>query len=220
MAGDDKEQDGESAESSFFESPPKASTFAEDVARVGRRPETNWRSPLLMVVLVGACVWLGLGLMPDVRYFFERPVPVDLGKAGSLDLSHARPNAYVHLEGIPSVLKVSYEQFGHHYEVYYLLGSRVFVRQRLVKKKRKPGDDTWSVYDGAGRLVDLDRSAEYANVKRFYAARGFSFREPTWMVLSGVEPRQAWWYPAAIVVLALVAAFNLLLLFRRVVRRR
>ncbi len=198
---------------------PAGPSFSDDVNRVGRRQPSTWRSPLLMVVLVAACGWLAWSLMPDVRYFLAPTTPIDLGKAETANLSQARANTFVKVRGIPSVLKVTYRQFGDQYEVYYLLGSRVFVRQKLAKK-HAGSTGVWSVFDGSGRLVDIDRSREYANIKHFYAERGFDFREPTWMVLSGERPRQHWLYPTVLVVLGLIALFNLFLLGRRLVLKR
>ena len=226
MAADETPQRAANPEQDFFDkpgtgedAPPAGPTFADDVNRVGRRQASTWRSPLLMVVLVVACGWLAWSLMPDVRYFFAPTTPTDLGKAETVDRSKLHANAYVKVRGIPSVVKVSYRQFGEGYEVYYLLGSRIFVRQKLEKKHHGTAG-VWSVFNGRGRLVDIDHSREYANIKQFYAKRGFDFREPTWMVLSGETPRQHWSYPALLGVLGLIAAFNLFLLGRRLILKR
>jgi len=196
-------------------------SFADDVARVARKPGGPWRSPLLMLAVIAVSGWLLWSFKPDLVYFFSKPVPVDLGHGGEYDLSKAKEGLYVKVGGIPSILKVQYKQLGTKYEVYYLLGSRIFIRQPLVKHTPGKEVDVYPTYDGSGRLLDLDHATQFINVRHFYATHAeFDFSQPAWIVLSGVKPRQQWIYVVGAVVVLLIGLLNIVLLLRWTLQRR
>lgn len=191
-----------------------------EVARVARRDPVGWRSPALMVAVAAFSAYLAWSFRSEVAYFFSDPTPIDLGAEGEYHLDRAQPNRYARISGLPSVAKVQYKQLGTAYKVFYILGSRVFVRAELLPRDGKPHDG-WTVYEGRGRLLDLRSEPEYVNIREWYRERiGFDFSRPAWILLDGVAPRAQWQYPIVVGVLLLVALFNLVLLARRLLAAR
>ncbi len=202
------------------ESPEGAIDLEAEVARVARRDPVGWRSPALMVAVAAFSAYLAWSFRAEVAYFFSDPTPIDLGAEGEYHLERAQPNRYARISGLPSVAKVQYKQLGTAYKVFYILGSRVFVRAELRPRDGKPHDG-WTVYQGSGRLLDLRTESEYVNIRAWYRDRiGFDFSRPAWILLDGVAPRRQWQYPIAVGVLLLVAVFNLVLLARRLLTAR
>jgi len=205
----------ESDEEASFEA-----SFEAEVERVGRRDPTGWRSPALMVAIAGFSLYLAWSFRGEVTYFFSDTNVIELGEEGVYHLDRARPNRYAAIDGLPSAAKVSYKQLGHGYKVFFILGSRVFVRADLVVEEEGKKTDGWVVYHGRGRLLDLREEAEFANIRQWYTERtGFDFSRPAWILLDDVAPRQQWQYPVAVGILGLVALLNLVLLVRRLVSR-
>lgn len=212
MADDGKENPSEN--------PSELPSFEEEVERVGRRDRTGWRSPALMIAIAGFSLYLAYSFQGEVAYFFSDPSPIALGEEGVYHLDRARVNRYATIEGLPSAAKVQYKQLGSAYKVFFILGSRVFVRSDLVAADGE-AHDGWVTYRGGGRLLDLREEAEFANIREWYTRRaGFDFSRPAWILLDDIAPRQQWQYPLAVGVLILVALLNLVLLGRRLLARR
>lgn len=218
--------DKTSTEDAFFatgDDRPSGATFEQEVERVARRPQAQWRSPLLSLAVVGFALFLAWSYRSELAYFFSDPTPVDIGHAyEGVDVPS---NTYVHVKGLPSLLKVGYSQFDRRFKVYYLLGTHVFVRERIPDedeaKKGAEADGTYPTFDGTGRLLDLSKTTDFVNVQRFYAERAdWDFGKPAWIVLAGVAPRSQWQYPILVGVLLLIALGNLVLLGRRFLTRR
>ncbi len=195
-------------------------SFEAEVERVGRRDLTGWRSPALMLAIAGFSLYLAWSFRGEVRYFFSETTAIELGEEGVYHLDRARPNRYAAIQGLPSVAKVKYKQLGQGYKVFFLLGSRVFVRSELLAAKGGESAEGWVVYRGKGRLLDLREETEFVNIRQWYSERkGFDFSRPAWILLDEVAPRQQWQYPVAVAVLVLVALLNLVLLVRRLASR-
>ncbi|MDF1566373.1 MAG: hypothetical protein P1V51_25300 [Deltaproteobacteria bacterium] len=210
MAEDGKQKDGASA----------GVSLEAEVERVARRDPTGWRSPALMLAIAGFSLYLGWSFRAEVAYFFSDPNPIELGEEGVYHLDRARPNRFASISGLPSLAKLQYKQLGQGYKVFFVLGSRVFVRADLESKKGRSGEEGVSIYRGRGRLVDLREEAEFQPVRQWYAERtGFDFSRPAWILLDDVEPRKQWQYPLGVLVLVAVALLNVFLLGRRLLRR-
>ncbi len=194
--------------------------FEAQVERYARRPAA-WRSPVLMVLVIGICGWLLWSMSGDFMYFFAASEPISLGcEEEGYDLSLAEENAFVQITGLPGFLQAQYKQLGKRYRVYHLIGTRVFVRERLDEQAVREGDEH-PVYTGKGMLLDLREERQFARLRSFFEERGrFQFNDPAWILLDGVEPKSLWWVPVASVVIAGILVLNLVMLVRRFVGRR
>jgi hypothetical protein len=192
--------------------------FEAQVARFARR-SPGWRSPTLMLLVIGVCGWLMWSMWPDLEYFLAEPEPVHLGNEEGYDLSRLEPNTYVAIEGLPSLLQAQYKQFGQRYKVHYLIGTRVFVREPLIEGQTRDVDD-YPTFEGVGRVLDLNAERSFQNVRTFFHEKGrFDFSRPAWIILADAKPRQAWWVPIAYVALVAIGLLNVGLLLRRLRRR-
>ena len=205
-------------EEAFFSSPDYS--FEDEVQKAARTSPGTWRSPVLMAVLVAVSAYSAWLLWPDVRYFFSPETPVYLGEDGDYDLSKARQDAFVEVAGLPSTLRAQFKQFFGRYKVYYLLGSPIFVREALPEAPpESPSDGAYGYYHGNGRLIDLTRSRQYANIVRFYEDRaGFDFSRGAWLVLDGATPKSYWPHVLGFGAAVAVGLLNLVLLLRRLLR--
>lgn len=197
-------------------------SFEDEVERVARRSAAAWRSPLLMVMIAGLSLYTAWTFREEVAYFFADPTPIQLGSDAPYDLSQAGHNDFVAVGGIHSNVKVGYRQFTSRQMVYFLIGSRVFVREKVPDEVESDGGKgEWPVFEGQGRMLDFAANPEFSMVRKFYEDRAhFDFTaEPSWIILSGVTPRSQWQYPIGVVVLLLVALWNLVLLGRRILGR-
>ena len=214
----DSQQDG-SSEERFFSS--QGYSFEDEVQKAARASGGTWRSPVLMAVIVAVSAYSAYLLWPDLRYFLSPETPIDLGEDGAYDLSRAREDAFVEVAGLPSTLRAQFKQFFRRYKVYYLLGSKIFVREALPDTPPEPDPEgAYGYYRGRGRLVDLTRSRQYANVVRFYRERAeFDFSRGAWLVLDGATPKSYWPHALGFAAAVVVGLLNLFLLLRHLLTR-
>lgn len=198
--------------------PVQTESLEDGVARYGRRPY-GWRSATLILLVIAVSGWLLYSMRADLTYFLAEPEPVSLGDFDGYDLSKAEHNLFVEIEGLPHHLQAQYRQLGRRYVIYPLLGTRVFVRERL--QERDDIEGRHPTFSGEGRLLDIREEGTYANVRAFFQNKGrYRFDEPAWLLLVDVRPRGVWWVPVAYALLLGVLVLNLVLLVRKKMSRR
>jgi hypothetical protein len=161
---------------------------------------------VLMALVAVLAMALAASLRSDLRYFFERGEPVDLGTVTELAPATLRPNSYVRVEGVPMLSRaVGYRRIvtGASYQVFPLAG------QRQVYVQVPQGRDALAGTVFTGRLVTFGQLGARADALRTYLSQRMDLpvSDESFLVLAGEPPGSAIWA----ILLALFAVFVVVL---------
>lgn len=148
------------------------------------RPRINWIRPFLMLAVIGFSVVIVQKFWVETSYFFSSSTPIELGDATDFpgralsepgwapDLQH---NRLVSLSGIPSRRTITCNPPTRYFK---LIGSHLYVEQPMTdaegvleceKQKSNPDGTDIDFFNGAGRIVSMDRiGPRYDSLKGFY----------------------------------------------------
>ena len=226
-------QGSDDLEESFF-----SSEAAEETEPVVERKGPLIRSPILMVVMIGLCVWLMVDFKEDILYFFSPRQVMDLGDGvdvGKGKLSEPCSNdsdcdalmicqsgkcsfpvnRYARITGIPLITRVSKSTvWGETRNYFPLMGSRnrIFISVARNEKERKKGVIPRRPYKG--RLRDL-RSKDYRMLREYYLEKfGTKFPDRCYILVDGSEPGDKYPFVVLYVFLGLLVLFNLYTLYK------
>lgn len=172
----------------------------------------------LFLVFAAVLTWL---LFDDLAYFFSSARPEDLGRAEELTARVLVHNDFVQVAGIARDMCIRAEVFGSHYRYLYLLGSelggRILIQSATGTDATCQGAEERTF---AGRVIDTARTERYVAVVRYYREHFPTAprQGPVYLLEHDLRPRQAWYFPAALALLAGLAGLNFWLLRRA--RRR
>ncbi len=178
------------------------------------------RGRFMFVVFLAFLLVLCVLLWSELVYFFRSAEPLELGRAESLTMRALPDGAYVRVEGVARDMCIRAEVFSERYRYLYLLGSE--LGSRILIQAPDPGGQCLGAVERAfdGRLRDLSQTDRFEAVARYYRDKFPSAprQGPLYLLEHGVRPRQAWYYPAILLLLLALAVTNFLL--RRRARRR
>jgi hypothetical protein len=216
---EDLERGGEQEPEGFFAEDSPLPDALPDAGRIDRRRiRRRVRQAWLLVLMA-----LALGLVvlywvaDDVAYFFQSPVPVDLGLAEDLKNPDLQNDEYVRVRGIARDMCIRAGSSSSRVRFLYLLGSEIGSR---IVIEEPVGEDDGCV--GAvdrvfeGRLLDLSTTARYDSVLAHYRSRFPSApREgPMYLLRDGQRPRESLWGPLVLLVVLVVWGLNARMLWR------
>ncbi|GAB4309334.1 MAG: hypothetical protein Kow0090_23110 [Myxococcota bacterium] len=173
------------------------------------------RNPImaLLVVILGGYIMISFS--GDLSYYFQPDKPIFIGDfTEDIGFEKEFPaNSFVSLKGTPDPRRAVSERGGRKYEYFLLMGTWVFVERR--KQEERFRDNTYDVYFGSGRLVFMEKTGRYKNLRLFLETNlKLDIKEKkVYLLLQDEKPGDMWYIIVVYIVLLAIFTLNLIYLF-------
>ena len=193
----------------------------EDVSEFKRKRGFSFatRSPLMIIFMIAASIYLMYGLHGELRYFFSPKQAVDFGNAVEFEGTDLPDHSYVKISGLRNPTKgISLNATWDKTNVFPLMGtSKVYVQTRQETDKENSGL-SYGTY--SGRLYRMGSLHYFDIVKKFALNNfGIDIKPDAILVRDGETPGDNWYYVPIYILLVVVALLNFVLLIKRIKNR-